>query len=143
MTMGQVEADRLEAEGHALIARGHDLLARAAAERAISPQADLTRAFENIVVGDFYTTSKIGPPIPGKTRRWMRRHVPTIPGATKIGRDWVIPREALDDWVAARAKHQAHARGPKKVAAAPLLDDEALAEEALRNAGYRTNARRG
>jgi hypothetical protein len=45
-----------------------------------------------------YTTHKSGPHLPGKTRRWMLDHARNIPGAKKVGRDWVISVEDYEAW---------------------------------------------
>ncbi len=132
----------LEAEGHALLARGYNLLAQAAARRATAARLDLASAMGGAQPPPaFYTTSKLGPAVPGKTRRWMLRHVPSMPGASKLGRDWVIRREDFDDWVASRP--QSRMRLANSTGMRPgLAADEALADEALRAAGYLPSIKR-
>lgn len=82
-----------------------------------------------------YTTAKDGPHVPGKSRAWMLRHVKTMPGARRVGRDWIISADDFQRW--ATAMDAARARAPKRVPA----DVEALADEYLAEAGYRPSKR--
>jgi hypothetical protein len=50
----------------------------------------------------YYTSRKGGPYIPGKSRAWMLRHARTIPGARKIGRDWVIKASDFEAYLVQR-----------------------------------------
>jgi hypothetical protein len=102
--------------------------------------AEIVAAQLGTVAGtEIYSTSKVGPRIPGKSRDWMLRHVKDMKGALKVGRDWQISRTDLIAWQ--RARDATQVRGsPKR--AIMLPDDEALADEALRNAGYRPNGRK-
>jgi hypothetical protein len=69
----------------------------------------------------------------------MLRHLKTMPAAVKIGRDWQISRADFVAWQ--RTQDVARVRAaPKRAIIEP--DDEALADEALRNAGYRPNGRK-
>ncbi|HEY2517659.1 MAG TPA: hypothetical protein VGI39_42610 [Polyangiaceae bacterium] len=92
-----------------------------------------------IASAEVYSTSKAGPHIPGKSRDWMLRHIKTMRGAVKVGRDWQIARVDFVAWQ--QARDAAHVRRESKRAIIEL-DDEALADEALRNAGYRPNGRK-
>jgi hypothetical protein len=62
-----------------------------------------------------YTTSKRGPHLPGKTRRWMLEHVKLMPGAHKVGRDWTISASDYDAWVTAEDARRCKLAGLKKV----------------------------
>ncbi len=69
-------------------------------------------------------------PPPGKSRAWALRTLKTVPGARKVGRDWVVSVDDFDAWLTDRASTPT----PK---AKPSNDVEALAEEAFRAAGLR------
>jgi hypothetical protein len=62
-----------------------------------------------------YTTNKRGPYLPGKSRRWMLEHIPSMPGAHKVGRDWSIRAVDYDDWVTAEDARRCKLAGLKKV----------------------------
>lgn len=70
-------------------------------------------------------------PPPGKSRAWALRMLKTIPGARKVGRDWVVSVADFDAWLSDRTS------APKVVKAKPSNDVEALAEEAFAAAGLR------
>ncbi len=78
-----------------------------------------------------YSTSTRGPNIPGKSRSWALRHMKTMPGARKVGRDWTISADDYDAW--ARAQDTARCRKP----APPTGTDEDLADAYLTAAGLR------
>ena len=88
-----------------------------------------------------YTSNKRGPLPPGKSQDWARRNLQTFPGAhkpgagDKPGRDWVISIANYEAELARRDAARVRASVPRRADAT----DEALAEEALRGAGYRTN----
>ncbi len=83
---------------------------------------------------DYYTTKKGGPHLPGKPRQWMLRNARTIAGARKLGRDWIVSRSDYERHL--RERDAARVRTKSR----PVeLDDEALADEALRMAGLRKN----
>ena len=46
-----------------------------------------------------YTTRAGGVHVPGKSRAWALRTLKTIPGARKVGRDWVVSVEAYEAWL--------------------------------------------
>ena len=75
-----------------------------------------------------YTTHKDGPHLPGKTRRWMLEHVKNIPGARKVGRDWLIDASAYRAWLTAEDSRQcakASERGVEaRVASVTEEDDD-------------------
>lgn len=111
------EADDV-ARAHELIAEGHLLLARQArAARRPAP--------------DFYTSSNTGPWPPGKSKRWALRNIRTIPGAHKVGRDWIVPVAAFRAWCEAKDVAQV------KSATVSRVDAKAIAAAALAGAGYR------
>jgi hypothetical protein len=87
-------------------------------------------------LADVYTSAKSGPGIPGKSHRWMLRSMPTMRGAQKVGRDWQITRTAYEAWLRAR-----DTSAVRRVTQTRIPDDEALADEALRMAGYRSSKR--
>lgn len=51
-------------------------------------------------LADVYTSKKGGPHLPGKSRPWMVRNAKTIPGARKVGRDWVVAHADWERWLA-------------------------------------------
>lgn len=50
----------------------------------------------------FYGTGKGATLPPGKTRAWALRTLKTIPGARKVGRDWVVSVADFDAWASDR-----------------------------------------
>lgn len=46
-----------------------------------------------------YGTGKAATLPPGKSRAWALRNVKTIPGARKIGRDWIVSVADFDAWM--------------------------------------------
>lgn len=100
-----------------------DLLADRLADRLLAR----TGGVQKVV----YSTSKRGPHIPGKSRTWMLRHVRTMPGARRVGRDWCIDATDFDRW--ATVKDAAAFKAP-----ALPRDVESLAASFLSNAGYRS-----
>ena len=84
-----------------------------------------------------YTTAKGGPNPPGKTRAWALRNVKTMPGAKRIGRDWVIPVVDYDRWATAQDAN----RVTRRPAKGPTVSDadERYADECLAQAGYRSS----
>jgi len=84
-----------------------------------------------------YTTAKGGPHIPGKSRDWMRRHVKTIPGSRKIGRDWTLAKADYDAWATAQDIARQRTAPPVK----PVLDDIDWADACIAEAGFRVAKR--
>jgi hypothetical protein len=82
-----------------------------------------------------YTSNKRGPLPPGKSQDWARRNIKTIPGAQNPGKDWVVSVANYDAWLAAKDSARVRASASRRVDPS----DEALADEALRDAGYRPN----
>ncbi len=86
----------------------------------------------------YYTSRKGGPYIPGKSRAWMLRQAHSIPGARKIGRDWVIKSSDFESYLVqrdiARARAASGGNGTD-------LTVEALVEEAMRLNGMRAHGR--
>ena len=93
-----------------------------------------------------YTSNARGPYPPGKSRSWALKNLRHVPGAKKVGRDWVVPFEAWESWVTARdtERAQSGSKAPLRavandvgstVAGAPDLD--ALADQVLLGSGYR------
>lgn len=78
-----------------------------------------------------YSTSKLGPYCPGKSKGWMVRNLKIMPGARKIGRDWTITGEDYDAWC--RAQDTARCRKPQP----PTGTEEDLADSYLQAAGLR------
>ncbi len=70
-------------------------------------------------------------PPPGKSKAWALRMIKTIPGARKVGRDWIVSVADFDAWLVDRAST------PTRTKARPSNDVEALAAEAFRAAGLR------
>lgn len=95
-----------------------------------------------------YTTNKLGPHVPGKSRRWMLDHLSSMPGARKEGRDWVIDVDMYNAWATLKDLRRC---GPKKRPAPPVhvpgkglrslkfdpADLDTRAERSLAAAGYR------
>jgi hypothetical protein len=79
-----------------------------------------------------FTTSKAGPNPPGKSRAWALRNVKTMPGARKVGRDWVISVVDYERW----ARAQDAARSSRREPEAPT-DIEEFADACLRGGGFR------
>lgn len=50
----------------------------------------------------FYGTGKGATLPPGKTRAWALRNIRTIPGARKVGRDWIVSISDFDAWATER-----------------------------------------
>jgi len=90
-----------------------------------------------------YTTNKAGPHIPGKTRRWMREHIKSMPGARRVGRDWEISAADYEAWATAedarRCESAIRPRRPARgaVVSAPATSKEAAALRAIEAAGFR------
>jgi hypothetical protein len=83
-----------------------------------------------------YTTSKQGPHAPGKSRRWCLDNLRHIPGARRVGRDWVVAVRDFDAWSATRT--------PGRVSnVVPLKGERWSAEGALLEAGVRPVVRKG
>lgn len=47
---------------------------------------------------EHYGTGRAATLPPGKSRAWALRMLKTIPGARKVGRDWVVSIEDFDAW---------------------------------------------
>lgn len=64
-----------------------------------------------------------GPLIPGKKRSWMLANIKKMPGAYKVGRDWMISATDFDGW---RKTEEARrcARGVVKLATAKADNDQ-------------------
>lgn len=83
-----------------------------------------------------YTTAKRGPHCPGKSRTWMLRNVRSMPGAKKVGRDWLISAEDYQRWAAAKDA------GRRAVeSASPANSVDAVTDAFLREAGLRRTGR--
>jgi hypothetical protein len=90
----------------------------------------------NAVPGDgFYSSRKGAPHLPGKSRRWMLDHAREIPGAKKIGRDWIVPHVAYVQWLA--DQDAARARAEAVPSPSQEADARTIAERTLANAGLR------
>jgi hypothetical protein len=85
--------------------------------------------------GATYTSRKGGPHIPGKSRAWMLRHIKTMPGSRKVGRDWIIGKDDFDRWAAAHDTARRRS-DPTRLAKASMDDvdwaDACLAENGIR-----------
>jgi hypothetical protein len=76
---------------------------------------------------DMHTATE---PPAGMSRRAFVEAAPTIPGARKHGRVWVVPRAAFDSWAASRSKRRALATPPANDA--PWAPEIAIAAAGLR-----------
>ena len=89
-----------------------------------------------------YGTGKGATLPPGKTRAWALRNLKSIPGARKVGRDWIVSVADFDAWMVDKASTFAAGaarknRPAKRSSGAPSNDVDALAEEAFAAAGLR------
>lgn len=109
------------ARAHELIAKGHLLLA-AQVRAGAAPHGGAP---------DFYTSSSKGPWPPGKSKRWALRNIRTIPGAHKVGRDWLVSHADFRTWCERRDVAQV------KAAAVPTATAKNIAAAALAASGYR------
>jgi hypothetical protein len=83
---------------------------------------------------DHYTTRKAGAHVPGKSLAWCLRTLKTIPGARKVGRDWIVSVADFDAWLS--QQDSAKCAAPKG-SRSHANDVEALAAEALQAGGFR------
>lgn len=79
-----------------------------------------------------YGTGRAATLPPGKSKAWALRTLKTIPGARKVGRDWLIAVGDYEAWLTERDAARCTPR-PKKVTSTV----EALAEQALLECGMR------
>lgn len=90
-----------------------------------------------------YGSGRKASPPPGKSRAWAVRNLKTIPGARKIGRDWIVSVEDFDAWAADRdsARCGKIGRDARQVRGSSFENDNseiaALVESSLREAGLR------
>lgn len=84
----------------------------------------------------FYTSHKRGPNLPGKSPLWCVRNMRHIPGATKVGRDWVLSEEDYAAWVRSMATEITPPAQPTRSSgAARMAEADALAADFLAAAG--------
>ena len=91
-----------------------------------------------------YTTRPAGPHPPGKSRAWALRTLKTIPGARKVGRDWIVSVDAYEAWLtdedtarcAGKSKGDARQR-VGRLASNDTLDVATLVESSLAGSGLR------
>lgn len=120
------------------MSRGEPIMNTATIEPFLAALADMVAervlAKLSMTTSATYTTNKRGPNIPGKSRMWALRNVKTMPGARKVGVDWMIAAADFDAWATAQdATSTARRRGAPK---APV-DLEEFADACLDAAGYR------
>jgi hypothetical protein len=84
-----------------------------------------------------YTTRAAGPHPPGKSRAWALRTLKTIPGARKVGRDWVVAVDAYEAWLTDRDAARVAGKSHVDSRHSPANDVDALAEQALLASGFR------
>ena len=101
-----------------------DQLAEALAERVAKKLGHVATAI--------YTTAKRGPHCPGKSRTWMLKNIRSMPGAKKVGRDWIIGADEYARWAA--AKDAGRRAAAEKIATG---GPEALADAYLNELGFR------
>jgi hypothetical protein len=80
----------------------------------------------------FYTSNRRGPNLPGRSQLWCVRNMRHIPGAQKVGRDWVLSEEDYAAWVRSMASDPPR---PQSSGAARMLEDDELAKSFLATAG--------
>jgi hypothetical protein len=118
------------------LARAARLLGFESPENFVSPVAPpLSVNTKGVPADGYYSSRKGSVHLPGKSRRWMREHAREIPGARKVGRDWIVSHEAYVRWLT----EQDTARCRAAVVRSPSLEVEArlIAERTLANAGLR------
>jgi hypothetical protein len=81
-----------------------------------------------------YSSRKGAVHLPGKSRRWMIDHAREIPGASKVGRDWIVPHSAYERWRAEQDAARCRATASIRT---PDADARTIAERTLANAGLR------
>jgi hypothetical protein len=67
----------------------------------------------------------------------MRRHLKTIPGSRKVGRDWLISKEDYDAWSVAQDRSRQRPAGRPKI----VMDDVDWADACLADNGIRVPKR--
>ncbi len=83
-----------------------------------------------------YGTGRAATLPPGKSRSWALRTLKKIPGARKVGRDWVVSVEDFDAWTTERDTARV-APPPRANPANDMANVEALAAQALVESGFR------
>ncbi len=81
----------------------------------------------------FYSSRKGALHLPGKSRRWMLDHARGIPGARKVGRDWILSHADYVRWMAEQDAARCRTGAPTVHDA----DARTIAERTLANAGLR------
>lgn len=90
-----------------------------------------------------YGSGKTATPPPGKSRSWAVRNLKSIPGAHKIGRDWIVSVEDFDAWSIEQdtARCGKIDRDARQVRGAAFENDDsdiaALVESSLRGSSLR------
>lgn len=92
-----------------------------------------------------YSTRKGAVLPPGKSRAWALRTLKTIPGARKVGRDWVVSTADFDAWATEKdgeSQRNAARRNMPRKSLVDLRhnvsnDVDTLIAEGLRSAGLR------
>lgn len=104
------------------------------------------KVLERLAAPTSHYGTRVGATLPpGKSRAWALRTLKTIPGARKVGRDWVVSAADFDAWAAEKdseAQRNASRRNmPRKslvdLRHSPSNDIDALAEQALQASGFR------
>ncbi len=103
-------------------------------DEAPAPGVPPMAAAPALPIADYYTTNKIGPRIPGKTRTWMLDNAKTMPGAHKVGRDWVISPVDYEAWLTEQDTARCRASAPEL---RDVVDARKIAESTLAKAGLR------
>ncbi|MFO0675280.1 MAG: hypothetical protein U0169_02020 [Polyangiaceae bacterium] len=78
-----------------------------------------------------YTSASAGPNPPTKSVKWSARMIPTMPGALKVGRAWVISVENYERWVTERQRPR---KTTSPTVSSTIAED---VEAALREGGIR------
>jgi hypothetical protein len=90
----------------------------------------------------YSSASKSGALPPGKSRAWALRNLQLVPGARKVGRDWVVAVADFDAWAAEKDSERLARKQTTKDRASGIrhtgdIEIERLANESLARAGMR------
>ena len=85
----------------------------------------------------YSTASRSGTLPPGKSRAWALRTLKLVPGARKVGRDWVVSVADFEAWAAEKDSERLARSGIHRIVRDTPSDVAALVEQGLRESGFR------